>query len=466
MKQKLLCLLFFISLFSLLAKAEPASTKAKELLNFFTFHLKTSQKTLNYDNHEYLASHQLCSYLQSLKSIEEKESVPSVSRFEFLSEMILFYDKILDINDQSLVVSCLYNYYQNSQAEELFNLTNQLLSPYKQKKLFELLSAFERTELEGNGDNLNTDISHLFKIDSSFDRAYSDNRVMSLSSGFNYIQSHSRIFFDSFMEYSHYTEFLAFFVDTLFQNTDCFCQGNDACTRGCLPKNLIQNRKAVAVKKCVGKKNISTTKNYCARHVNAAITNTIEAFFSPFCSKMFSHLKGYKQCVADFKTDISNKHINICQHAFIFPSALCMLNLSGEDFSIYNKISNKHVRKTCKNWDLYNKNLYSFSSPYLNHGKISMFKKIPNSEYSLFIKNPSKIPVGAIIVSKSLGRHGHVEVRTDKVLCGKNKDKVCFCSDYCQERKQYSWPHQILAVYEWNPEFLKYIDQTLYASIL
>ncbi|MCZ0933523.1 MAG: hypothetical protein OXJ52_10305, partial [Oligoflexia bacterium] len=56
---------------------------------------------------------------------------------------------------------------------------------------------------------------------------------------------------------------------------------------------------------------------------------------------------------------------------------------------------------------------------------------------------------------------GHVEVRTDKMLCGKNKDEICFCSDYCQERKHYGWPYKILAVYEWNPQFLEYADQTI-----
>ena len=186
--------------------------------------------------------------------------------------------------------------------------------------------------------------------------------------------------------------------------------------------------------------------------------NVIDDFLSPYCEKHSSY-KPYDQCVEAFNLDITGGLIDICQHSFVFHSALCMLNLDGKDASVYDNISNREVRRNCKFWDDYNQMLYSFSFPVLEIYDIPLFKKINTEKYAEFQQDPSQIPTGAIIVSQSQSPHGHVEVKTNQLSCGKDKNAVCFCSDFCLERKKYEEPLKILAVYEWNTQFLEYFEQ-------
>ena len=448
-----LCIALFLcsSLFPVGAVNHPnKNLTIKKALDFFISDFKKSKHTVNHNNHEFIVANIICPHLDSLKIIEDTAFISSNQRFEFLKEVVLLYDKILDISDKDpLILSCIYNYYDSSQAEELIEMTHQFLSPNKQKSFFDLLKIFERGELEGNGDNLKDLEAVLYNL------LLNVNYEMTPSNT-NYIHADNNLNIEAFYESFigppavHLSDVVNYFVDTLVKNATCYCQGNNGCTRGCRPSSELASGQSSSVRKCVGKKDLSKTKARCARHVNSAITNTIEAFFSPYCMKLAPHIKGYQQCIEDFTTDVSTRNINTCQHAFIFPSALCMLNLSGNNFSAYdNSISNKRVREACKSWDLYNQNLYTLSIPYFDKSA-SLFKKVSADKYEEYGKNPSKIPVGSIIVSKSQSRHGHVEVRTDKMLCGRDKKQICFCSDYCRERDSYRWPYKILAVYEWN----------------
>ena len=245
----------------------------------------------------------------------------------------------------------------------------------------------------------------------------------------------------------------------IFEISTCHCEGNNGCTRGCRRPDQIAEEDMPQVRRCYGKKISSKPTDYCTRYVKSAIMNVIEDFLSPYCEK-HSPNNTYQQCVDSFNLNIKDSRINICQHSFVFHSALCMLNLDGKDNSVYGNISNRSVRGNCKTWDKYNQMLYTFSFPVLDVQGVPLFKKIETEKYAEFQQDPSQIPTGAIIISQSASRHGHVEIKTNQLSCGNNKNTVCFCSDFCLERKKYAWPLKILAVYKWNPLFLEYIELT------
>jgi len=135
-----------------------------------------------------------------------------------------------------------------------------------------------------------------------------------------------------------------------------------------------------------------------------------------------------------------------------------MLNLDEQSARVYNAIPHKGLRSKCKNWDRYNQSLLHVNHLLYEGIKVPLFKKIPPAENKVFQKDPRKIPEGAIIITKSHLKHGHVEVKTNRNVCGKNKTQTCFCSDYCRERLKYEWP--VLAVFEWSPEFIRYVNKT------
>ena len=42
----------------------------------------------------------------------------------------------------------------------------------------------------------------------------------------------------------------------------------------------------------------------------------------------------------------------------------------------------------------------------------------------------------------------------------KEGNQICFCSDYCRERERYEPPFKLLAVFQWNPEIIKYMAKS------
>ena len=236
---------------------------------------------------------------------------------------------------------------------------------------------------------------------------------------------------------------------------------NDGCTRGCrLERGLDRNQYPLA-RKCEDSKPTRKSSKNCTRHITGAIMTVIHYFLADHCKYIGHEIPiDYQQCVDNFTWDIQNNNTNICRHGLIFYSALCMLNLDKKDVSIYNDILDKDVRLICKRWDQYNQSLLAVNtSPYGETTAIPLFKKISPNKNKEFQKDPSKIPEGAIIVTRSRRKHGHVEVKTDRNECGKNKIQTCFCSDHCRERLRYNYP--VLAVFEWNPEFIKYVSTIL-----
>ena len=258
-------------------------------------------------------------------------------------------------------------------------------------------------------------------------------------------------------------EMLEYFLDIIFENSFCRCQGNNGCTRGCRLAGLLNQDQYPPVRKCVGKKSIRNSFSNCARHITGAIMAVAHDFLVHHCESLYGGIiesvVGYQQCVDNFREDVKNKNTNICRNSFIFPSALCMLNLDGQSARVYNVIPHKSIRSKCKSWNRYNQSLLTVNNLLYGGIKIPLFKKISHRENRAFQKDPRKIPEGAIIITKSHLKHGHVEVKTNRDECGKNKNQICFCSDYCRERSKYDWP--VLAVFEWNPEFMRYVDSHL-----
>ena len=218
--------------------------------------------------------------------------------------------------------------------------------------------------------------------------------------------------------------------------------------------------------RCTDQKPTGTPALNCARHVRGAIMAVIHSFLTDHCEithgGVLNHVADYKKCVKNFKTNANIGNVNICQNGFMFPSAFCMLNLDGKGITAYNSIRNRGVRSKCKRWDRYNQSLLTFDTSLYYGGiaKIPFFKRISPKRNKEFQKDPRKIPTGAIIITRLYLKYGHVEVKTDRNVCGKDRNQTCFCSDFCSERSKYDYP--VLAVFEWNPEFIRYVGLSDY----
>ena len=274
--------------------------------------------------------------------------------------------------------------------------------------------------------------------------------------------------FASILDYHIGSLTKGYFLDVIYANSFCKCDGNNGCTRGCRLVNDLDREQYPPVRKCRNKKLSNRSTDNCAKHVTGAIMTFIHSTLFVHCNSLSGqvsqNLKSYEQCVVSFKKDVRNKNVSICRHGFRFSSAFCFLNLDGQSFDLYDSIPHRGIRGVCKNWDFYNQLLLHVdASAY--YGKptiIPMFKKIPfekiaSEKNGKWQVDPNKIPIGSIIVSESEfnNPHGHVEVKTDKSECGNDKSQICFCSDFCRERLEYS--KSVLAVYEWSPSFMVYI---------
>ncbi len=226
-----------------------------------------------------------------------------------------------------------------------------------------------------------------------------------------------------------------YFSNIVFENTLCKCGGPSRCTRGCVRNGVFPQLR------CYGRR---TKRERCTRYVHAAIMNTVYAFFDEHCPPFDS----------DSCDKMKAGQGTLCDQGFIFPSALCLLSLDGEDR--YKIIEKRSVRSGCKGWFRHNKNLI-FVDVLTETGEnltIPLFQRIDMPEYL------GDLPKGSIIVSKSDSVHGHVEIKTDKKECGRDGKDTCFCSDFCTSRKGgYRWPFRPQTVFQWNPEFVYYFEK-------
>ena len=260
-----------------------------------------------------------------------------------------------------------------------------------------------------------------------------------------------------------------YFMGIIFENASCRCGGNTGCTRGCRLASYLSEAPDSTIRQCIGRKSIRRSRARCTQHTTGALMAVIHDLLTDYCKSTEDRIlwasMSYQECDDNFNKDVKNNNISICRHGFKFPHALCMLNLDGQSRHLYDKISDRGIRSECKGWDQYNQSLLSVDASFDNEEirMIPLFKKISPERNKEFQKDPNQIPTGAIIVTKFFRRSGHVEVKTDRNECGASKTQTCFCSDYCREREKYYYP--VLAVFEWNPEFIKYVSANRYLGI-
>lgn len=271
------------------------------------------------------------------------------------------------------------------------------------------------------------------------------------------------------VDWMHKDQVQRHFFDIIFENASCRCGGNNGCTRGCRLASYLREAPDSTIRQCIGRKSIRRSREKCAQHTTGALMAVVHDLFADYCKSTEDRVLwtslSYDECDDNFNKDVRNNNISICRHGFKFPHAFCMLNLDGQSRDLYDKISNKGVRSECKYWDRYNQLLLSLNIADDNGeiAMIPMFKKVSPERNKEFQKDPSQIPTGAIVVTKFFHKSGHVEVKTDRNTCGKDKNQVCFCSDHCRERKRYHYP--VLAVFEWNPEFIRYMSANWYLDV-
>ncbi len=256
-------------------------------------------------------------------------------------------------------------------------------------------------------------------------------------------------------------ELVDYFSNNIFENSKCNCTGNDGCTKGCQHSRHLDRTESPPVNRCRGQKPMGLSKAKCARHVTGAIMKTVHHFLGRYCEgidKISENRNDYAQCVEDFD---SNQEKNICEHGIIFPSALCALNLDGQSADAYNNIGNRGVRNKCKAWNGHNEALLSINIKQDDGTlkRVPLFKKMSPDKLGQFQSDTSQIPPGSIVVSKSPSRHGHVEIKTNRNECGPGNNQACFCSDYCRDRQAYDETFNVQAVFQWNPEIVKYIKE-------
>lgn len=259
-------------------------------------------------------------------------------------------------------------------------------------------------------------------------------------------------------------EFMDYFSDTIFDHTSCRCTGNDGCTRGCKSRrSLEKGDSSPPITRCYRRKSRGRSTANCMKHVTGAIMNSVHKFLAPYCEDVTKNKADYEQCIDEFQADSSH---NICQNGLVFPSALCAINLDGKGSNaMYKKIKNQRVKNNCKRWNKFNKSLLSIELKQDDGSlkSVPLFQKIPlDSLKSKGKLDMNKIPKGAIIVSSSASKHGHVEIKTGNKECSKKGVKgneTCFCSDFCRSRKDYKKEGlKAQAVFQWNPEIIKYIN--------
>ena len=253
-------------------------------------------------------------------------------------------------------------------------------------------------------------------------------------------------------------EMTDYLSNSVFEMAACKCEpGNDRCTRGCGRPG------ASPLLDCKGDKSKSESWSKCMRHTLSAMMKTIHEFIGRYCPNY-----PFEYAVCD-KGAKSGKP-SICDQGFVLPSALCALNLDGEDrYSMikdrepkeyFNKAKNQIMKtapvlKSCEKWKGHNKAL---TTVVILDGE-GQPKRVPLFQKADMPADPEDLPDGSIVVMESNSRHGHIEIKTNKKDCGGN---VCFCSDYCDSRKGgYQPPFKPLIAFQWNPEVLKYFEDNM-----
>lgn len=410
--------------------------------------LKANLKRMNADNFISLLEKKICPGLRQLK--EKKISFTGPEQKKLLTEIVAIYGKVLNYSKDNNYFYCLYHYSGFPGNSDIFGVALDILTDSHYDDFVEILNSCHKQEIEGNGDNIYTDV--LFDEVERFSEFIDNSLIHLLKQGNN--QATSSSFLDwhptisrkiDYLTYADFpaqsqepveSELVDYFSNLIFENTSCRCRGNNRCTRGCVKGGVLPQVR------CRGRKNRKKTTLRCMGYVNGAIMATVHSYFDKYCpNQPFS----YVSCL-----DTKGGEGTLCEQGFVFPSALCGLNLDGK--GRFNLIRNKSVRKNCKNWFRHNGKLVfvDVSEQNGNWQEVPLFQKIDMPE------DPEDLPSGTIIVSASDSIHGHIEIKTDKRECGKKKKDICFCSDFCDSRKGgYKWPFRPQVVFQWHPEFIR-----------
>ena len=230
--------------------------------------------------------------------------------------------------------------------------------------------------------------------------------------------------------------FIQTLSNTLYENSFCKCDNNNDCSRGC------SKQKGT----CTGKKLSDKFTKNCMRHVTGSIMYTIDLY----CKKM--NIDTPKdQCLKDIEKlqENNNSKYNICRQSLFYPSALCILNLDGQNRINTKTIKNRTIRNNCKKYSSLNGNIKYFYANLNNK-----LRKLP-----IFIETPltEELPFGSLVVLQSSNPNGHVEIKTNKKLCD---GSYCFCSDFCISReKGWKSTYKPLVAFRWNPLFINHLGQ-------
>ena len=253
--------------------------------------------------------------------------------------------------------------------------------------------------------------------------------------------------------------FLRFFIDTVYENASCYCGGSGSCTKGCakLSPPLPEESRIVP---CTGEKNPWLSQGLCMRYINGALMRTVSYFSGLICSEDGQKCEG------------EGPH-SICSQSFVFPHGFCGLALVGSEY--LDQIPNigpddkggGFVRRECLGWKSHNERLrwISLKNEAGEIEDMPLFVELELTEETLM----EDLPHGAMLVGFRESPSGHIEVKTDKTICGGPGGEArqvvgnsCFCSDFCRSMEGPVFSHYTRRprkVIQWNPRFVEIVNQ-------
>ncbi len=165
------------------------NAKSSAGLDFYLNDLQKARKNMHYGNYEKVVYQKVCPYLESLS--EHTQKLDRVKKQKILEEAVRIYDKALDFSKEHYLMYCLYNYYEATGADEIFQISKRLLSEKKQKQFQDMWAICDREEKEGNGDQVKSSTK---KYKKSYLLPEKDYKNMSSASQLGYIKKVKKTF--------------------------------------------------------------------------------------------------------------------------------------------------------------------------------------------------------------------------------------------------------------------------------
>ena len=268
----------------------------------------------------------------------------------------------------------------------------------------------------------------------------------------------------------------SYLTDLVAKNATCNCNGNTPCIRGCERGTS----SADTHHRCRGTRQET---GYCMRYVNAALMRTIDVFLEPYCSfdkpSCYHHACIHQECrgaldlnSCDKCSNIPEQPRGICNQSLSLPHALCALNLDGKDrLGVNNgkKIDiDSSVFQSCKNVEAEGEHNTALKSilvdgkdqPLFIESETARFKPETEqgTEQGTKELDLTSLKDGDIVVMKSRSRSGHIEVKVPREKCEQEGPGVCFCSDFCELREEYTGSFKPQVVFQFNPKVTRHLE--------